>query len=260
MSGMLAYETGDRATLAQCIDRMQSQHREWPPFLIILGDSALAQNDPAAARQYYERALARQPLNLKIHEALVKLDLAERDFELLAQHLNELLAIDPGNAWGNLALGTLELRNGRYRAAEAALLKSVGRAPTPIALNNLAWTYCRLGRNRTALEYGLRSLELRPTSPEAWDTLGMILVQTKRYDRAEQSFRESLSLDPQGTDTWTHLRDLLLNQGRTRDAALMTNSVLSAPGGVVTNRMDFLNELRETEEQPGADSESPADK
>ena len=175
----------------------------------------------------------------------MKLDLAERDFGLLTAHLNELIAIDPGNAWGNLALGTMETERGEYGLAEAALLKSIGRAPNSISLNNLAWVYHKLGRDDLAINYVLRSLDMKAEAPEAWDTLGVILVTLNRNDKAEQAFRQSLRLDSANPEPWTHLRELLLNQGRTRDVQLLTNTILASSAAMETNRFDLLRELRE---------------
>ncbi len=173
--GVLAHRADDTLLFRQCVDRMLTERKQWPPILALLAQRAIEEERPREAEQYLDRAEQRWPLHAVILELQIQLDLHLERTDRLNSHLAKLLSLDPGNAWANYALGVREFTAGRLDAAESALLRSVGRMPLPIAYNNLAWILLNNNQLFDAELYARRAIELDPFGSAQWHTLAEVL-------------------------------------------------------------------------------------
>jgi len=95
-----------------------------------------------------------------------------------------------------------------------------------------------LGRHET--ESAVKSLEhaveIAPQFSAAWNELGTIAYQTRRYDRAEQCFRQALDQDPDAYEPLVNLGGVLVTLERT-DESLDYNirAVLARPNDALAN-------------------------
>lgn len=63
-----------------------------------------------------------------------------------------------------------------------------------------------------------RAVEIAPRFVAAWNQLGTIAYQTRRYSEAEVNFRRALDIDPEAFEPLVNLGGVLLNLGRPREA------------------------------------------
>ena len=98
--------------------------------------------------------------------------------------LGAFLTAHPADPVGTAAVGEVQMAAGRYRAAAATYegLLRRGFADPLSVLNNLAWSYHRIGDKR-ALPTAERAYARAPGAPSVQDTLGTILVDS-RADKA----------------------------------------------------------------------------
>lgn len=91
-----------------------------------------------------------------------------------------------------------------------------------------------------ALEYGLQSIEIDPAFAPAYNHLGIIYMETKRFLKSEEAFKLALKLQPDYPEVLNNLGVLMNRQDRFNDAigyldgALKSNSYVT-PENAYTN-------------------------
>lgn len=80
------------------------------------------------------------------------------------------------------------------------------------------------------------AVDLAPQFAEAWNSLGVIAYQTRKYDRAEECFRKAVEQDPRSFEGLVNLGGVLLTE-RKLDEALDYNlqAVLARPNDALAN-------------------------
>lgn len=110
-----------------------------------------------------------------------------------------------------------------------------------------------------------RAVELAPNYCDAWNNLGNIRSQTRRYADAEAAYRRVLELQPEHVAAWTNLSSCLREQNRLQEAEDAVRKALSLDHanpdalhalGNVLRRMDRHDEslaayLKAVELRPG---------
>ena len=90
--------------------------------------------------------------------------------------------------------------------------------------------------HEAAVQHLERAVELAPQFANAWNTLGTIAYQTRKFLRAEECFREALQQDPQMFEPLVNLGGVLINL-RKLDEAYQYNlhAVLTRPNDALAN-------------------------
>jgi tetratricopeptide (TPR) repeat protein len=82
----------------------------------------------------------------------------------------------------------------------------------------------------------LRAAEIAPRFLAAWNQLGTIAYQTRRYSEAEANFRRALDIDPEAFEPLVNLGGVLLNLGRPREAiGYNQRAVVRRPNNALAN-------------------------
>ena len=145
-----------------------------------LGEQYLARNEPANARERFERALQDNPKLGPAREHLARLSLQDGDFERVVALLEPVYA-EVKDRYEILApLGEAYFRRGDFARAAELLEKALPlRRPQPSFLNALASSQYRLQNPARALELFEQSLVLDPAQPEVRE-----LVEKLKAERA----------------------------------------------------------------------------
>lgn len=220
--------------------------RHWAESKVSLGegDAALAEIDGA---------LERKPEAAPLHDVKARVLARLGRSEEARKEFREALRVDPGYGSALAGLGALAASEGNLEEAialldranadrigdvdsallAASLVRQQGRleeterrlrailavAPGQAsALNDLAWTLARLGRNLDeALDLAERAAEISP-SPETLDTLGSVRIERGEHSLAVASLERALALAPDASGTRYRLGVALEALGRTEEA------------------------------------------
>ncbi|MFN3324303.1 MAG: tetratricopeptide repeat protein [Bryobacteraceae bacterium] len=102
----------------------------------------------------------------------------------------------------------------------------------------------RLGKHDViaAIEHLERAVELAPQFVAAWNSLGTIAYQSKRYDSAERYFREALDHEPGAFEPVVNLGGTLLSRGNIEEALRYNQFAIDArPDDALANSQIGLN-------------------
>jgi TolB-like protein/DNA-binding winged helix-turn-helix (wHTH) protein/Flp pilus assembly protein TadD len=81
---------------------------------------------------------------------------------------------------------------------------------------------------RTSLAYSQKAVNLDPTSSEAYASLGLSLMQSRRWNEGEAAFRHAIELDPNNPTGVGYLGLLLTQKGRNDEAVRLTREFVLA--------------------------------
>lgn len=128
-------------------------------------------------------------------------------------------------------LADIYLQTGQYRPAVAIYenMRKQGVGDDPVVLNNLAWASHRLGDKRAA-GFAEAALKRAPRSPAIQDTLGQILVETRRDPKRGLALLQSaVKASPRDGEMRFHLAKAYQANGRQADAVRELQTALKSP-------------------------------
>lgn len=189
------------------------------------GYLSVMQNDMTSAAVAFEKALSLRPNDTQLMEWLIRFDLQLGYGERIEGRLKQLLALDPGSAFGNFVRAGMQMQNGDFDLARDSLMRSIERKKTPEALNDLAWVELKADQLTTAETHVREALALSPALFQGWATLGEILVKAGRVDEGRQAFEKGLALSPEAAPILLQLASLELAAGRKPEAAQYLDQV-----------------------------------
>lgn len=191
----------------------------------LLGDIAVARNQPSAAQESYRRAHQLEPSP----ETLLRLFgvLGRQDSGKPALQLAEAwMKTHPTDARTQRALADTYARTGNFAAAKKAYEGLMKIAPEDgAALNNLANVLLRL-KDPAAITVAEQAVARFPGNAAAIDTLGWALFLGGQTDRALQLLRDARLRDPSHPEIRFHLATVLAQTGRKTEAREELESAL----------------------------------
>ncbi len=148
----------------------------------MLGEQYLARDEPAKAREEFERALEANPKLGLAREHLARLAVKEGDYEKVVSLLEPVYA-EIKDCYEILApLGEAYFRRGDFARAAELLEKALPmRRPQPALLNALASSLARLQNPGRALELFEQSLALDPNQAEVRE-----VVETLKSEKSPE--------------------------------------------------------------------------
>lgn len=210
----LAHEQGDEETVQRCVRKMREVRREWPELTVLLGRQALARNDLAAARDFFERAALLRPSEMSIHELLLNLDLRERNFERAEARARQMLSLQPASVSGLIGLGAVLRFHERLDLAEHTLNRVLELQRHPQALAEMALVQAEQGQLADARKLAEEAVAQGPRWPAAWEALGVVLRQQGEHAPALKAFQSAHALDAQRRSARVYLADALVRAGQ----------------------------------------------
>ena len=183
----------------------------------LLGDIAIARNQPAAAQDAYRRAhqLESTPDTLlRLMSAMGNLEGGKAAIQLAEQWMKT----HPNDARTQRALADGYARTGNFAAAKKAYEGLLKIAPDDgPALNNLANVLMRL-KDPAAVTVAEQAVAKFPGNANAIDTLGWALYIGGQTDKALQLLRDARLRDPAHPEIRFHLATVLAQTGRKTEA------------------------------------------
>jgi len=162
-----------------------------PPASLALADSAWAKGDPAAAKRLYASVLAAEPDRSR---AVFRLASLSDDPGEALRLYRRYVTLEPGDAWGHMALGDAWSRRGETAAAIAEYDVAARLAPDDrdVAVGR-ARVADRAGQREAAAATRERWLAAHPGDRPVWEDLGRTWLEAGRPRRAIAAYRHGLA-------------------------------------------------------------------
>lgn len=138
------------------------------------------------------------------------------------QHFEKALAAEPGFLDARANLGALHVAMRSWQQAIDVLTPLLGEARygTPyIVENNLGWAYFNLGKLRDAEEHLKRALFLNKEMCLAYNNIGLVYVEMRRNDDAQDAFDAAITRCPEYVDPYFHSASLFEASGNIQESA-----------------------------------------
>lgn len=145
------------------------------------------------AIEHYNKALAKEPGNVKILVSFARMHDRQGDFEKAVAAYQQACQTDPNNAMPRNDLGLCYARQKQFDRAEQELAKAIALRPDhQLYRSNMATVLIEAGRTADALSQ-LKSVH---NEAEAHYNLGYLLMQTGREELAVSELRRAIELKP----------------------------------------------------------------
>ena len=219
-----------------------------------LGIVALLRGQAALARDFVERALARDPHNATYHLSLAKVLISLVCQDEAEEHFREALRLDSDNADAHLGLGSLFRDQKRAAEAFSCFSELVRLRPDAPDLHAICGNLLQdMGRLREAELSYREACHLKPDYPEVFNNLGNLLQAAGRLIEAEAHFRHALFLRPNFPEAYNNLGNLLLECRRASEAEAYCWEALRLRPEYAMAHNNLANALVERDEYEAAE-------
>ncbi|KAM8883413.1 protein O-mannosyl-transferase TMTC1 [Synchiropus picturatus] len=219
------------------------------------------------AERYYRKALDTNPQHNRALFNLGNLLKSQGKEKEAEDLLKESLRHGPHFADAYSSLASLYAEQRRFAEANEVYVKGIENCPDSSDLhNNYGVFLVDTGQGELAAEHYQQAVRLKPAhyvamvnlgrllrssnenkEAESWykralqvtrkadilTPLGALYYNTGRYEEALQVYREAASMQPESTDTWLALAQVLAMAGRSKEAAKMTVGIISREDGCI---------------------------
>jgi len=223
--------------------------------LYLNGIYLLNKRTPDSVRQsidYFQQAIARDqsyaPSYADLAVAYVTLGSYGEKPAQLYPHAEDAAAkaidLDNSLAAAHAALAQESFHYGwNWVEADKQFQSAIRLAPNDAMTHSWYGLYlAAMGRNKEAVEHGVRAQQLDPVSPAVNASVGRVFYWTRQYGRAIDRFQEVLTLEPQFSNGHTRLGLAYLAQGDQSNALreFQTGQKLSDSGPYLDGLLGYM--------------------
>lgn len=223
---LVATQQGDAKQADEALGKLQGMRNLPPQLRLALAQVALSRKDTEGARRLLEDVLRAQPGHVAALELMVRIQQTGGDRDVMENYLNRLITADPGHAYGNFLLGTLQFLREQYALAESSYRASLTTRRTPDTLNALSYLLLLRGQLDEAEPLVREALKDDDGLAVAWDTLANILIKRGQLAEAEETLQKAVLLQPHDPSIKTSQVRLYDAQGRGAEAVKLADELL----------------------------------
>ena len=209
---LLDVREGKYAEAQKIAQQIQKKYPKSALGLTLEGHILMAQKQYSQAARSYESASNLQEswaLATNIYKAYNKAGTRQKGEERIIKWLKER----PKDEVARLYLAQAYMLTGQNKAAIEQFQMLLQQEPSnAVILNDLAWLF-QQEKDARALEFAERAYKLKPDSSFILDTLGWILTEQGKLQRAQELIRKGLTLDPKNIGIKYHLAVTLAKSG-----------------------------------------------
>lgn len=208
---------------------------------ILMGEIALAGNDPVEAEKSFRRALELNPQASRARAGLAEITLGGGKFDEAVAEAKAAIEAGDDRAYIYAVLGEALTLSGKYDEALTSLNEALKREPkNAIALRRRAEVYLARNDLKTAIEDLRASAEIAPDAQNRLRLAGA-LAAAKRYDEAVPLYQRILQDEPSNNEARTALAAAMIESGKGAEAIAQLESLVKAEA----NRADLRAQLAE---------------
>jgi tetratricopeptide (TPR) repeat protein len=148
----------------------------------------LKQQGPAFYREARISLLKGLSINASMTEtwnSVLELDMLIGRIEIMEADIHHLLTLEPDHAQANYMKGSIQLARGKIESAEDFMRRSIEKAPSAVACNDLAEILRRQKKLKEAREFAHQATVLDPKLTHARATLAAILADAEKEQPKE---------------------------------------------------------------------------
>lgn len=175
--------------------------------LLLAGKTYTFIKDWHRAEEALRKAMQVDPSALPVYEGLAQLYIAQKRLDEARMQFDDLVKRQPKQIGPLTMAGMILSIQNRPDEARKRYEQVIAIDPqSPVAANNLAWTYAETGGNLdVALQLARTAVSKAPNQPSFNDTLGWIYYKKGLNDLAISSLKQSVASDPRNPDYLFHL-------------------------------------------------------
>jgi predicted Zn-dependent protease len=235
--------TPDLAEKLKLVERLKKAQPEHPQVQDLEAQLAIRRGEAATAAEIYGGLFARFPGERVWMRQLAQAQWKAGDERGYFDTLNAWITSHPEDPAAHALIANGHLRLGQAEEARAALEKTLELAPDhPSSLNNLAWLL-RHEDPGLALAYAERAHGLSPDDLAIKDTLGVLLLQAGKHERA-RSLLEYAAVRSEDPSVQFHYALALTETGDLEKAQRILLEVKDKEFSELEQARALLNELR----------------
>lgn len=183
-------------------DRLAAAHPHQAPVLALAAAYFASRNQLPRAHALLAEALAVDPNNLSLTDALARVEAAEGDTAGATRRLNAALAAHPHVLGLRLALAGTLVQAHEFAQARKVLLGAPDAKASPqvqFALARVALVAGDLAEANTAFDHAIAA---RPHHPALVEDAGLLLMQAHQYAPALDRFTQATQAEPKNAAYW----------------------------------------------------------
>ncbi|HEV2665747.1 MAG TPA: tetratricopeptide repeat protein, partial [Blastocatellia bacterium] len=207
----------------------------------LLGEIALAGNDPVEAEKSFRRALELNPQAARARAGLAEILLGGGKYAEAIAEAKAAIEAGDDRATVYALLGEAQTLGGKYDEALASLNEALKReTKNVVALRRRAEVYLAGNDLKAAIEDLRASAEVEPNVPNRLRLAGA-LAAAKRYDEAVSLYQRILQDEPSNNEARTALAAVMIESGKGAEAVAQLEALIKAE----PNRADLRAQLAE---------------
>ncbi len=246
---LLAIETQDEALESECLQFMEERSNVMPAEVLwSLGRRSIKKGNLENAVAYYQQLLSMNYRREQVLDLLMRLSGELKRTADTQNYAEAILKMSPRNAFANYIRGTLYISKEEYALSIPYLRISVEEERHPDYLNALAYALCYNDAFDEALSLAEEAVERDSENGHNWDTLGMVWLHFKEWDKAEKALLKALGEIPTNPEVKLHVSQLYAAQGKREQALALLDEVIEDSARIsitlFSEARDLANSLR----------------
>ncbi|MFZ5906789.1 MAG: tetratricopeptide repeat protein [Nitrospirota bacterium] len=186
---------------------------------LILGNMQYEEGEYLRAKDYYEKALRKNPSDGLLLYNLAVVFIQQGNYHEALGFLERALDADPRNARAWYARGIALGRIDQHEEALTAFGNTLElNQHSARAWHSTGVVLARLGRHEEALKSYENALELEPDLADAWYNKGVTLIQLGLHEKALKAYENAIRMMPGSADAWYNKGIALGRLGRYEEA------------------------------------------
>jgi tetratricopeptide (TPR) repeat protein len=244
----LQEQTGDWQSAATAWTRLADGNPRNPSYRLRQATALVNAGDAAGGRKALATITEQMPRDASAWYLLSQIDRRSGDAARVEEDARHIAEIDPADPRGPLALADAKATRGDYRGAVATLDPAVRAARAEDVasgsygrlVGSLAHALQQTGEPARAVTV-LEEARLRDSSnSQLLFDLGAAYDHAKRFDQAEQTFREVIASQPANADALNYLGYMLADRGNKLDEAV---ALITRALAIEADNPSFLDSL-----------------
>jgi eukaryotic-like serine/threonine-protein kinase len=159
-----------------------------------LGEAYESNEQVEDALAAFRKAAEIDPKQYRNHRDLGDFFYQQARYQEAVKHLAKAVELAPDEPHAHYGLGAAYLGLGQFASAEQELRSSIRLRETPAAIQSLAVVLMYERKEREAIPYFLRALQLGPQRYLCWVNLGTAYRRLRRQADSERAYRRALDL------------------------------------------------------------------